>query len=177
MDNHVKLFISNLAPDVTDKDLLTLLPDKTVIKAFIALSDKKESRCFGFITVRKEDVPAYLNLDSKMFKGRDLVINHAVDKEDKINTIKFFVRNLSYTATKAELRELLVSQGILPINIVVVQKPDEDGILKSRGFGFILVYKKDEEKILKLNDTKFKNRSLSIIPYKEMPNERNKRMP
>lgn len=171
----IKLFVSNLAPEVTDQDLLNLLPGKRVIKAFLAVTKERESRGFGFITIAKEDAPAFLNLDSTLFKSRPLVINHAVDKENKADTVKYFVRNLAYATTKADLRIFLSEKGILPINVVVVLKPDEETQeLKSRGFGFVLVYKKDEAKLMNLTGLKLKGRPLSILPYKEpsKPKER-----
>jgi len=74
---------------------------------------------------------------------------------------RLFVRNLSYSVTNEQLKELLEEYGtVKSVNII-----------EGKGFGFIEMASQEEaEKVLEsLNEVEFEGRNLNIEEYVERP--------
>lgn len=163
--SEVKLFVGNIPRRITSPELKGALSviGKEILRYFVA-TDKPdgESKGFGFISVNSCDVDSFLGSEI-LVDGRPLVVTRAINKEDKDNYVKFFIRNLSFKATKEDLMNIIRPKGFDPVNVVIVMKK-EDGT--SRGFGFMLVHKIDVNKALSLNGSELRGRPVFLEVYK-----------
>ena len=159
-----KLFVGNLPKSVTSPELkgLFISLNKEIKRYFVATNEAGESKGFGFLTVNAEDKEAFITADI-VVNGNRLAINTAIDKDDKHNYIKFFVRNLNYKATREDLLNVLRAKGITPINVVLAKHKDGS----SRGIGFILIDRIDETSLKELDGTELMGRPFYLVSYKE----------
>jgi RNA recognition motif-containing protein len=82
-----KLYVGNLAFDVTDKDLEALFAQAGVCDSVAVITDKfsGQSRGFGFVEMSSnaEAAKAVQQFNGTELKGRALKVNEARDREER----------------------------------------------------------------------------------------------
>jgi len=82
-----KLYVGNLAFDVTDKDLEALFAQAGVCESVAVITDKfsGQSRGFGFVEMSSnaEAQKAIEQFNGQELKGRALKVNEARDRDDR----------------------------------------------------------------------------------------------
>jgi RNA recognition motif-containing protein len=82
-----KLYVGNLGPDVTDKDLEALFGQAGVCDSVAVITDKfsGQSRGFGFVEMSSnaEAQKAIQQLNGQELKGQPLKVNEARDREER----------------------------------------------------------------------------------------------
>ncbi|MFN8643214.1 MAG: RNA-binding protein [Candidatus Binatia bacterium] len=82
-----KLYVGNLAFDVTDKDLEAAFAQAGVCDSVAVVTDKfsGQSRGFGFVEMSSnaEAQRAIQQLNGQDIKGRQIKVNEARDREDR----------------------------------------------------------------------------------------------
>ncbi|CAM9175481.1 unnamed protein product [Discosporangium mesarthrocarpum] len=92
--------------------------------------------------------------------------NEEQGEESGLSAGRLFVRNLPYTCTEEDLREVFGSYGTLSD----VHLPVDD-VKKCKGFGFIqyLIPEDSQKALVELDKQSFKGRLLHIIPARRQP--------
>lgn len=165
-DPKTTVFVSNLHPKVTEKDLKELFSNATNIS--IVFDRKGKSRCFGYIQFSKEEeAMTALSRDRTPIDGRPVFISELKSekgdkkKEFKYSTTieenKLFVKFLPLTKTKEEIEKIFKPYN--PLDIRMVFKKNG----QSKGIAFVEFNTKEEaRKALELDSTKIDDCELSV---------------
>ncbi|KAK1421083.1 hypothetical protein QVD17_23172 [Tagetes erecta] len=166
---NTKLYFGNLPYLCDSAQLAGIIQDYGSPELVEVLYDRNtgKSRGFAFVTMSSvEDCKAVIeNLDGREYGGRTLRVNFSDKPKPKEplypeTEYKLFVGNLSWSVTSESLTELFSEHG----NVVGARVLYDGETGRSRGYGFVSYYTKDEmETALQiLNGAELEGRSIRV---------------
>jgi len=171
--SETNLYIKNLPPEYSDKDLAALVEGCGKIKSMKAIIDKQTNRCkgFGFIDFEShEDARSAITELQKKGYTAQLAKSSQQQEQDETN---LYFANLDPDMTEQDLRQALGAFGTV-ISVRILRDPHK----QSRGVGFARMSDREQcqEIINQFNNKTFPNFSAKIVQVKFADASKNKKL-
>lgn len=171
--SETNLYIKNLPPEYSDKDLAALVEGCGKIKSMKAIIDKQTNRCkgFGFIDFESHE-DARLAITELQKKGYTAQLAKSSQQQEQDETNLYFA-NLDPDMTEQDLRQALGAFGTV-ISVRILRDLNK----QSRGVGFARMSDRDQcqEIINQFNNKTFPNFSAKTVQVKFADASKNKKL-
>jgi RNA recognition motif-containing protein len=180
------LYVSNLPFDTTDEQFKDLFKGLQISTAYIAKRKNGKSKGFGFVNFSQESEQkkALERLNGKELESRKLILkaafidsrrNESGELKEEFKTQQstssetvVYVNNLEWSITNEDLKNHFAKFN--PKSATVAFRKNG----KSKGFGFVeLSSKEDQQNALKLDQSEFKARNITVRPSTNFRDNRN----
>lgn len=171
--SETNLYIKNLPPEYSDKDLAALVEGCGKIKSMKAIIDKQTNRCkgFGFIDFESHE-DARLAITELQKKGYTAQLAKSSQQQEQDETNLYFA-NLDPDMTEQDLRQALGALGTV-ISVRILRDQNK----QSRGVGFARMSDREQcqEIINQFNNKTFPNFSGKTVQVKFADASKNKKL-